>query len=203
MATVSGADTSIDLSGIEARIAYLQYFISGQISPASTPASDVNISQKLGTVVKDFEKLLKDHESLDQFLQEYGKTKHLLDSPESIMLDSSSKTSLVVANEEFIQETARSLEIIKNHEKYINPDHLSEVPSLVKKLAPLEVQHSSIKEETIHSNEQLESLLNSYNQIVHLLSEKFTYWDSLLTLWEKNIDQKITKSHAPKEENTQ
>jgi len=83
----------------------------------------------------------------------------------------------------------------KKSEKYVNSDYLQSVPSLVKKLSPLEVQALELQEQTAQQYADLETLLSSYNDIIRMISEKFVYWDSLLTTWEKGLDKMKSKGH--------
>jgi len=95
-----------------------------------------------------------------------------------------------LTGEEFIRNTAKSLEFIHENEKFINSERLQSVPLLVKKLAPLELVHDGQLDEVSSQASHLEALLNSYNNTIYLLSEKFAYWDSMLTAWEQHLRKK-------------
>jgi len=41
----------------------------------------------------------------------------------------------------------------------------------------------------LHCGDAVKSLLVTYNNVIQLLSQKFIYWDSLLTKWETILQQ--------------
>jgi len=154
------------------------------------------IREEVQEISKGFERLQQEHEDLKNFLTKYDKVKDALEFPEKASLDVKTKRAIILSSEDYLENTSKELTFVQENEKYINSDDLQGVPALQKKLSPLELQSYNLQEQTLAQNAQLESLLLTYNDVVKLLSEKFVYWDTVLTRWEKGLDKiKASKEH--------
>eukprot|EP01114_Cavostelium_apophysatum_P013177 TRINITY_DN3128_c0_g1_i1.p1 TRINITY_DN3128_c0_g1~~TRINITY_DN3128_c0_g1_i1.p1 ORF type:complete len:194 (-),score=38.54 TRINITY_DN3128_c0_g1_i1:48-629(-) len=180
---------SESLDVLERRLSTLEKLIVGNIPLGTNRAPfQATVSTRAQEISKEAERIFSQPD-IAEFLAKYEEFKKLVEVKHEIVLDAAGKRALIMTNEDFIRDTARSLQTIQEHEKFINSENFQVVPSLLQKLTPLEAVAIEQNEQLSDQQQHFDGLLKSYNEIIQLLSEKFTYWDRLLGAWEVNVDK--------------
>jgi len=188
--------STFPIAELETRLNRLENILKESESPPISPRGKQNSLYENGLVHEvnqinaKMHKMQNEMEDVGEFMSKYQQIQPFLNSKEHLFLHSATKQILIVDNEEYIKEAAQSFESIANNEKFINSDNIQNVATLSKKLAPLELAHWNQKDELGILSTQLDSMLENYNTLIQLLSEKFTFWDTALTLWEQKVAEK-------------
>ncbi|GAM20185.1 hypothetical protein SAMD00019534_033600 [Acytostelium subglobosum LB1] len=125
-----------------------------------------------------------DNEAISQFMSFYKENETLFNSivESDELLEPVEKLAIILSSEDELIQTARSLQLVSELEKFINqPSTTGDIPANINKLQPIELQHHEQQAIAIALNKKLEERIQSYNEIVQSLSMKFALWNSILS----------------------
>jgi len=153
-----------------------------------------DISLMVAKINMELMKIDRNHTIIHDFFQRYNQIKSFIVAPpEEILLSNNAKLAIVLSCEEFIKQTTDLLKSVQELEKFINPSTLQTVPTLIKQLKPIEMTHLEQKEVTACMSERVDHQTKSYNKIINLISDKFVYWDYMLSTWEQTLAGQTVK----------
>ncbi|PRP89182.1 hypothetical protein PROFUN_01902 [Planoprotostelium fungivorum] len=180
------SETEVTLDSLSQRLRRLEEQLVGG---EKTGTDQRDLIETIGIIQKQATDVLNTP-GVSTFLDTYAETRPILENPvSSDILGVLSKQSIVLSSEGRMRQSCRDLETIQSLDPYINSERLRAVPQLIERLVPLEIEHLKQCDDVSTVNTRhLEDLLNAYNDIISLLSEKFVYWDSSINAWEKKLD---------------
>jgi len=179
------------IENLETRVEVLQNLLLPQ-DKETVLNQQTTLIQDLNALSQKIQKLEQNNPEIQTFLQKFSNIEKVLTSLEEFQLNAENKYSIIMSTENEIKETIQNLEIIQTHEKYINSENFQKVPFLFKTLTPLETTYLQLQQESNDVQTRVEALLDHYNSLILLLSEKFTYWNELLN----HFDSVIQESEA-------
>ncbi|GFS05582.1 dynactin subunit 3-like protein [Elysia marginata] len=109
---------------------------------------------------------------------------------DSLTLSDDARAETVLTEADFLKEQATLLQKLKENEQNIQSEHISAVPKHTEKLQTLSQIQLDQQDTVAHLNEESRKILNSYNNIVSLLSKQFVMWDETLTKLEMQASRK-------------
>jgi len=202
-----------DLLNLQARVEYLE-FVSGKNSVLQTDQykneQNIKLDNDTQTDNGSIESIkYEDNGSLSDKLKycyaqfsrverapycnllfkKYDQLEKILNSKDINELDIHGKSALLLAIEDEYREIYKQTQIIDAHQQFLNTEIFQEIPQLHTQLKPLQQIHLDQVEASNQVNTELEALLNSYNDTINIISQKFLYWDSVLT----NLEEKVNK----------
>ncbi|KAN0004466.1 hypothetical protein ACTFIZ_010621 [Dictyostelium cf. discoideum] len=141
--------------------------------------------EKFKTVLN---KIKSENESINNFMLIYKSNETLFNKivDNESLLNSVEKLAIILSAEDEIYSTARNLQKLGELEKFINSSSTQSIPKLNEALKPLENIHFDQEVIAIQLNKKLEEKVQSYNDIIQEISNRFAYWDSIITDLESN-----------------
>ncbi|RUS79406.1 hypothetical protein EGW08_012819 [Elysia chlorotica] len=109
---------------------------------------------------------------------------------DGLTLSDDAREEAVLTESEFLREQCALLQKLSENEKNIQSEHISAVPKFTEKLQTLSQVQLEQQDAVSYLNEESRRILNSYNNIVSLLSKQFVLWDETLTKLEIQATQK-------------
>ncbi|GAB1606147.1 dynactin subunit 3-like isoform X3 [Argonauta hians] len=100
---------------------------------------------------------------------------------DELTITPSAKTEMILAEEDFILQTAATMEKLKELEPIISSEHVKASSMSHEKIQELSQIHLNQQDEAAHMTEKAKSLLATYNSVVTNLSKQFVLWDQMLT----------------------
>ncbi|EAL68743.1 hypothetical protein DDB_G0277561 [Dictyostelium discoideum AX4] len=136
--------------------------------------------EKFKTVLN---KIKSENESINNFMLIYKSNETLFNKivDNESLLNSVEKLAIILSAEDEIYSTARNLQKLGELEKFINSSSTQSIPKLNEALKPLENIHFEQEVIAIQLNKKLEEKVQSYNDIIQEISNRFAYWDSIIT----------------------
>ncbi|KAM9969164.1 hypothetical protein ACTFIW_003715 [Dictyostelium discoideum] len=136
--------------------------------------------EKFKTVLN---KIKSENESINNFMLIYKSNEILFNKivDNESLLNSVEKLAIILSAEDEIYSTARNLQKLGELEKFINSSSTQSIPKLNESLKPLENIHFEQEVIAIQLNKKLEEKVQSYNDIIQEISNRFAYWDSIIT----------------------
>ncbi|KAN0036410.1 hypothetical protein ACTFIV_001703 [Dictyostelium citrinum] len=136
--------------------------------------------EKFKTVLN---KIKSENESINNFMLIYKANETLFNKivDNESLLNSVEKLAIILSAEDEIYSTARNLQKLGELEKFINSSSTQSIPKLNEALKPLENIHFEQEVIAIQLNKKLEEKVQSYNDIIQEISNRFAYWDSIIT----------------------
>ncbi|KAM9982099.1 hypothetical protein ACTFIY_004387 [Dictyostelium cf. discoideum] len=136
--------------------------------------------EKFKTVLN---KIKSENESINNFMLIYKSNETLFNKivDNESLLNSVEKLAIILSAEDEIYSTARNLQKLGELEKFINSSSTQSIPKLNEALKPLENVHFEQEVIAIQLNKKLEEKVQSYNDIIQEISNRFAYWDSIIT----------------------
>ncbi|XP_059155410.1 dynactin subunit 3-like isoform X2 [Physella acuta] len=165
---------------LEQRISKLESLVFGNSEKdADYPKcieSLLEVQSKLGTALSGKKRAAALYEKLPEL-------KKYLDHAytDEMMLSTDSRAEIVLAEADFLEKQAVLWEKLSLSQEHINSEHIQAVPKLADKLQALSQIQIEQQDEVANLTEETRSLLNTYNNIVTLLSKQFFLWDQTLT----------------------
>jgi hypothetical protein len=171
-------------------------------------SSETNLIQQLNTLQKNFNKLcslnfksmLKKIEDVDihemeSFIEEINNSDDESCEDELFfMLSKREKMRLIINDTDMIERLCSQLDSLEKLIPIMDSNVYNNVQnSRLKDLIPLQTLHKEVEIRTIALFNRIQELIESYNNTMMLLSEKFVYWDRLLTICEKKVDKLLSK----------
>ncbi|KAN0036090.1 hypothetical protein ACTA71_005390 [Dictyostelium dimigraforme] len=162
-----------------------------QSSSGRTRTSSVSTSQLQQEPITDslekfktvLNKIKSDNESINNFMLIYKANETLFNKivDNESLLNSVEKLAIILSAEDEIYNTARNLQKLGELEKFINSSSTQSIPKLNEALKPLENIHFEQEVIAIQLNKKLEEKVQSYNDIIQEISNRFAYWDHIIT----------------------
>ncbi|KAK5578235.1 hypothetical protein RB653_003188 [Dictyostelium firmibasis] len=151
---------------------------SSQIQQPNEPITES--LEKFKTVLN---KIKSENESINNFMLIYKANETLFNKiiDNESLLNSVEKLAIILSAEDEIYSTARNLQKLGELEKFINSSSTQSIPKLNEALKPLENIHFEQEVISIQLNKKLEEKVQSYNDIIQEISNRFAYWDHIIT----------------------
>jgi len=175
----------LSLTEIERRLHALEVLVAGPFLESSTSAPVVetmnSVKEKLSNVEKENTVL----SSFDRMVEQISP----LLSDSEVAISSDTKKAIILSSEDFITNISKQLQVIEACSKFANAVNLQDFPQAKKRISNLEPLHFDCMEKVLQQNRDFEALITRYNDITYLLSEKFAFWDELLSSWEQLMNR--------------
>ncbi|EGC29324.1 hypothetical protein DICPUDRAFT_43005 [Dictyostelium purpureum] len=133
-------------------------------------------------------KIKSENESINNFMLIYKANESLFNKvmDNETLLNSVEKLAIILSAEDEIYTTSRNLQKLHELEKFINSNSMQSIPTLNEKLKPIENVHFEQEIIAVQLNKKLEEKVQGYNDIIQEISNRFAYWDQILTELENN-----------------
>ncbi|XP_782749.2 dynactin subunit 3 [Strongylocentrotus purpuratus] len=177
---MAGAGT---LEILEQRIAALESRICGEGNSNGIQGSVIDnlhgVKQKIAGLTSGKSKtqaLWKRLEELNNYLDP--------ELSSQLTLSNDAKTDIILAEEEQLKAQAVLLEKVKELSSVLDSEHIKGVSGLSDRLVPLTTVQVKHEEEAKELGDETKKLLESYNNIITLISKQFVQWDEVMTKYE-------------------
>eukprot|EP01113_Clastostelium_recurvatum_P034740 TRINITY_DN4749_c0_g1_i2.p1 TRINITY_DN4749_c0_g1~~TRINITY_DN4749_c0_g1_i2.p1 ORF type:complete len:198 (+),score=7.77 TRINITY_DN4749_c0_g1_i2:66-659(+) len=181
------------LDELEKRITSLEAILAGESSNVKARVShssseDVaSVEQTVSSLSREIASIEGKYEAIAQFMRMYKDASALINSPAELTLTDQSKLEVLTACSETLRQTCDQLSTIPDLQKHINPEVLQTMQPMMGSLKSIDAVSLDQKALTAQMCERVQSQISSYNSIIQILSQKFVYWDILLSTWEHKL----------------
>lgn len=188
------ATNSVDV--LEQRIAVLERLIYGDVEKDADYPKNVKIKspclESLLEIQGKIDSALAGKKRVGLLFEKLPELKKYIDHAytDSLTLSDDARTEAVLTESDFLKEQAALLQKLKENEQNMQSEHISAVPKYSEKLQTLSQIQIDQQDTVAHLNEESRKILNSYNNVVSLLSKQFVIWDETLTKLEMQASQK-------------
>jgi len=181
--TVGAAVEMPPLDRLEQRLVDLEKLL--RVTPGYEPGGPITdrLVELATTLNKEIIKKLPADTQKVLSDEQQAKIHHLMsyEAEKDMAMSKAAKAELVLASEHSISRLARNLKEVAELEQYVNPKPLEDAAKFAPQLLPIAAATTALKEDHTEQSAQLFALLEQYNSIMTTLSQKFVYWDDILT----------------------
>ncbi|CAI9731282.1 Hypothetical predicted protein [Octopus vulgaris] len=100
---------------------------------------------------------------------------------DELTITPSAKTEMILAEEDFIMQTASTMQKLKELEPIISSEHVKASSMSHEKMQELSQVHLNQQDQAAHLTDKAKALLGTYNSVITTLSKQFVVWDQMLT----------------------
>ncbi|XP_033633811.1 dynactin subunit 3-like [Asterias rubens] len=180
------ATTSDVLKVLDTRIQILEELIYSKDSSVKTESSTLKVVDSLSSVKQSLSGLATGKERIQALWKITDELNSNL-TPEAVSklaLTENAKADIILAEEDQLKSLTVLLEKMKGMTDVLDSQHTKGAPAVQEKLQPLTVIQLSQQERADQQSQETKQLLESYNNIVLLLSQQFVQWDAVMTRYE-------------------
>jgi len=99
------------------------------------------------------------------------------------------KLDIILSEEQSIRETAQLLEQLSSRAEVLNSEHIKAAPSFESRLHELQRMHVHQQDSASELNDECNTVVSKYNNVISLLSKQFVQWNELVGKLERESKQ--------------
>ncbi|XP_038068206.1 dynactin subunit 3-like [Patiria miniata] len=174
------------LEVLETRIKCLEDRIYGSESSLGKEANNPEVLKTLGGVKQSLDGLTTGKERIQALWKRLEELNSNLDPEltDKLTLTEDAKADIILAEEAQLKKLAGLLEKLQGMKGTLDSEHTKGAPAFRDKLQPLVTVQLDQKERAQKQNQEVNELLEAYNNIITLISQQFVQWDAVMTRYE-------------------
>lgn len=96
------------------------------------------------------------------------------------MLKDEEMKQLIVSNQEELDSFLQTLDFIKKNQKYLQLNPILDAPEKIKTINGLELKSMTLESKMSKMSDNVDNLLQNYNQTIDIINKKFALFNELL-----------------------
>jgi len=204
------------VDALQERLLRLEAIIYGAQGPKATASASVlpseTVLSKINSLQQGLHRLentaphlhdfypkfrqLRRRTDMQEAVDESGEAKQPSDDLQERLAGVASRAAIVCSYDEEARHVERQSRVLSAHLETLENERLKEVPFMTRELKPIEAIHLDQVEAASLLNAQFNDLLNSYNDMINLVSQQFLVWHQRVAKWEVQLGLAVEEPTA-------
>ncbi|XP_036363888.1 dynactin subunit 3 isoform X2 [Octopus sinensis] len=158
-------------------------FAQPETSPVFAKSTNVKCIDALNNVHSKINVSVAGRKNITETFNKLSDLQKYLDPEftDELTITPSAKTEMILAEEDFIMQTASTMQKLKELEPIISSEHVKASSMSHEKMQELSQVHLNQQDQAAHLTDKAKALLGTYNSVITTLSKQFVVWDQMLT----------------------
>eukprot|EP00029_Vermamoeba_vermiformis_P011754 TRINITY_DN6555_c0_g1_i1.p1 TRINITY_DN6555_c0_g1~~TRINITY_DN6555_c0_g1_i1.p1 ORF type:complete len:197 (-),score=34.46 TRINITY_DN6555_c0_g1_i1:28-594(-) len=181
-----------DYALLDERLSNLERVLANNMFQDAKTKLDGDISTSVVDLNKQFTTVLSKNKEIQNLFDKHQQASAILDNNQAT-LPAEVKAEIVVAMQTTLKDTAQLVSKLNELKKYINTEHIQNIKQVGAKVESIGSAHIDQKLMANQMEERYNNLIFAYDETITALSQKFLYWDYMLSKWEQTVDELLAK----------